>query len=349
MQIKDVEHYMHDHVFDTSSQAAEKGTKIVMWISAAMMIIEIVFGWLFNSMALLADGWHMSSHTLAIGLSALAYGYARRYARDPRFAFGTWKIEVLGGFTSAIFLLGVALIMFISSFERIYEPIPIQYSQAMWIAALGLVVNLVCALILAQSGSGHDHHGHGHRHGHSHGHDHHDHDHDHDNHASHGQNEHDHKSLLVGKHAHLSQSGDLNLRSAYIHILADAATSLLAIFSLAMGWFYGVDWLDPVVGILGAVLIAIWSKNLISDSALILLDCELDHPKLEQIRHALTQGVTGKVMQVVDLHVWRVGKNSFTCAVAIVTSDLNLTPEYVRSQLLALGGVAHTTIEVNYV
>jgi len=118
---------------------------------------------------------------------------------------------------------------------------------------------------------------------------------------------------------------------------------------LAMGWAYGFDWLDPVVGILGAALIAIWSKNLISDSALILLDCELKHPKMEQIRHALTQNSTGKAMQVVDLHVWRVGKNSFTCAVAIVTSDLNLTPEYVRSQLLALGGVAHTTIEVNYV
>jgi len=363
MQIKDVERYMHDHVFDTSSHSAEKGTKIVMWISAAMMVIEIVFGWLFNSMALLADGWHMSSHTLAIGLSALAYGYARRYARDPRFAFGTWKIEVLGGFTSAIFLLGVALVMFISSFERIYDPTPIQYAQAIWIAALGLVVNLVCALILARSGAGHDHHGHAHGHhehdhhdhGH-HGHDHHDHDHDHD-HDHHDHAHHDHrthgdhvsKPHLVGTHTHLSKSTDLNLRSAYIHILADAATSILAIFSLAMGWAYGVDWLDPVVGILGAVLIAIWSKNLISDSALILLDCELKHPKMEQIRHALTQKSTGKVMQVVDLHVWRVGKNSFTCAVAIVTSDLNLTPEYVRTQLLALGGVAHTTIEVNYV
>ncbi len=343
MQIKDVERYMHDHVFDTSSHSAEKGTKIVMWISAAMMVIEIVFGWLFNSMALLADGWHMSSHTMAIGLSALAYGYARRYAKDPRFAFGTWKIEVLGGFTSAIFLLGVALVMFISSFERIYDPTPIQYAQAIWIAALGLVVNLICALILARSGGGHDHHGHGHGHSHDHhGHDHHAHDHHgHDHHAS--------KPHLAGTHTNLSKSTDLNLRSAYIHILADAATSVLAIFSLAMGWAYGFDWLDPVVGILGAALIAIWSKNLISDSALILLDCELKHPKMEQIRHALTQNSTGKAMQVVDLHVWRVGKNSFTCAVAIVTSDLNLTPEYVRSQLLALGGVAHTTIEVNYV
>jgi cation diffusion facilitator family transporter len=147
----------------------------------------------------------------------------------------------------------------------------------------------------------------------------------------------------------LAKSNDLNLRSAYVHILADAATSILAIFSLAMGWFYGVDWLDPVVGILGAALIAIWSKNLIADSALILLDCELKHPKLEQIRNALSPKSTGKVLQVVDLHVWRVGKNSFTCAVAIVTSDLSLTPEYVRAQLLEVGGVAHSTIEVNYV
>ena len=159
MHTHDLSAWTHDHVFDEGSQAAERGTRAVMWITAAMMVVEIAAGWWFNSMALLADGWHMSSHAVAIGLSAFAYAAARRYARDPRFAFGTWKIEVLAGFASAIFLLGVAAAMVVASVERIFSPQPIHYQEALIVAAVGLVVNIVCAMILAGAHEHHDHHG----------------------------------------------------------------------------------------------------------------------------------------------------------------------------------------------
>ncbi|WP_235425797.1 cation diffusion facilitator family transporter, partial [Cellvibrio mixtus] len=164
MRDEDLSKWTHDHIFDTGNEAAERGTKVVMWITIVMMVIEIKAGWWFNSMALLADGWHMSSHAVAIGLSAMAYVTARRYARDSRFAFGTWKIEILAGFTSAIFLVGVAVMMLVGSIERIISPQPIQYQEAIVIAILGLIVNLVCALIL---GNAHHHHDHGHSHTHT--------------------------------------------------------------------------------------------------------------------------------------------------------------------------------------
>jgi len=217
--------WIHDHVFDESSHAAERSTLAVTWITAAMMVVEIITGWWYNSMALLADGWHMSSHAVALGLSATAYAAARRYARDPRFAFGTWKIEVLGGFASAIFLLGVAALMVVGSVDRILKPEPIHYQEAIIVAIVGLIVNIVCAKILGHS---HDHRDHVH---HEHGH----HDHGHD-------------------HQH-----DLNLKSAYIHVIADAATSVLAIIALLGGWIYGWSWLDPVMGIVGATLVAAWA------------------------------------------------------------------------------------------
>ncbi|MGE5336200.1 MAG: cation diffusion facilitator family transporter, partial [Gemmatimonadota bacterium] len=158
MHTDNLAHWMHDHVFDAGNDKAERSTRIVMWITAAMMLVEIAAGWWFNSMALLADGWHMSSHAVAIGLSALAYSTARRYAGDPRFAFGTWKVEVLGGFASAIFLLGVAAMMVFGSVERIVSPQPIRYQEAIVVAVLGLAVNIVCALILGRA----HHHGHEH-------------------------------------------------------------------------------------------------------------------------------------------------------------------------------------------
>ena len=377
MQTTPNQHHVHEHVFDSTNPAAERGTRAVMWISAAMMVIEIIGGYALNSMALLADGWHMSSHTLAIGLSALAYAAARKYAKDPRFAFGTWKIEVLGGFTSAIFLLGVALTMVVSSLERIYEPQAIVHREAVWVAVLGLAVNWVCAMILAKSGQGHDHHGHAH-----HGHDDHK-DHHHGPHHHHDQPppqvQHHRQPQDVGLHVHhghevhevhegekavsLSRTGglstevqahlsaaqghDLNLRSAYIHILADAATSVLAIVSLLLGWAYGWDFLDPLVGLLGAVLIALWSKNLLTETAKVLLDCEMDHPKFDQVKRCILD-LGGQELALADLHVWRVGKKNFSCAVVVVTTDAQVTPHLIRSKLMALGGIAHTTIEVNH-
>lgn len=217
------------------------------------MVLEITAGWWFQPMALLADGWHMSSHALAIGLSVLAYAASRRLARDTRFAFGTWKIEVLGGFASAILLLGVAVLMLVGSVERLLSPLPIRYAEAMVVGALGLAVNVACALILSRAH--HGGHGHGHAHGHEHGHDH--------------------------------QHTDLNLRSAYMHVVADAATSVLALLALAGGWLWGWAWLDPLMGIVGAVLVALWSRGLIRDTARVLLDREMDHPVVDEIREVV--------------------------------------------------------------
>jgi cation diffusion facilitator family transporter len=305
---QDLSDWTHSHVFDAGNQAGERGTRAVMWITAVMMVVEILAGWWFNSMALLADGWHMSSHAVAIGLSAFAYAAARRYAHDPRFAFGTWKIEVLGGFASAIFLLGVAAMMVFGSVERIFSPQPIHFKEAIIVATLGLVVNIVCAIILG--GAHHHHHDDDHHHGH---------------------------------HHH-----DLNLKSAYLHVIADAATSVLAIIALAGGWIYGWSWLDPVMGIVGAVLVAIWAKNLLRETGKVLLDREMDHPVVEEIREVIETGPGMETTRIADLHVWRVGKGSYSCALSVVTRDPDLTPERVREKLAQHEEIAHTTIEINY-
>lgn len=305
--------WTHSHVFEEGNAAAERGTRLVMGITAAMMVVEIIAGWWFNSMALLADGWHMSSHALAIGLSAFAYATARRYATDSRFAFGTWKVEVLAGFTSAVLLLGIAAFMVFGSIERILAPQAIHYQEAMIVAAVGLVVNVVCAFILG----GAHHHGKDGRHGQSH-------------------NGHHH-----GHH-------DLNLKSAYVHVIADAATSVLAIVALAGGWLYGWSWLDPAMGIVGAMLVAVWAKNLIIESGKVLLDRENDAPVALEIREAVeTAGKNGDT-RVVDLHVWRVGKQSYSCALSVVTTDQTLTAKKVRDQITVHEEIVHTTIEIHF-
>lgn len=306
--------WIHDHIFNEANESAEKSTRLVMWITASMMLIEITAGWWFNSMALLADGWHMSSHAVAIGLSAFAYAAARKYANDSRFAFGTWKIEVLAGFTSAIFLLGVAAMMVIGSIERLLSPEIIHYQEAIIVGVLGLIVNIVCAWLL-----GHAHHDHDHSHGdHHHGHDHH-HDHQH----------------------------DLNLKSAYTHVIADAATSVLAIVALVGGWIYGWSWLDPVMGIVGAVLVAVWAKGLVKETAKVLLDREMDHPVVEEIREVLSSENDSNSTRVTDLHVWRVGKNAYACSVGLVTKDQTLTPAAIKQQLSVHDEIVHTTIEIH--
>ena len=255
----------HEHHFDDGNPLAERNTRRALWLTVSMMLVEIVGGWWFNSMAVLADGWHMSSHALALGLSVFAYRCARRYAHDPRFAFGTWKIEILAGYTSAIALLGVAALMAVQSLERLWVPAPIHYNEAIVIAAVGLGVNLLCAWWLHDSpGHAHHHHGHGHDHDHAHDHDHHDHGH---------------------AHGH-----DLNLRSAYVHVLADAATSVLAIVALLGGKLLGLTWLDPVMGLVGAVLVTVWAIGLLRDSGRILLDAQMDAPVVAEVREVIEQG-----------------------------------------------------------
>ncbi|MDE2402071.1 MAG: CDF family Co(II)/Ni(II) efflux transporter DmeF [Burkholderiales bacterium] len=314
MTLHDLSEWTHDHVFDQGNALAERGARIVTWVTIAMMVIEITGGWWFNSMALLADGWHMSSHAIAIGLSAFAYAAARRHARDPRYAFGTWKIEILSGFASAIFLLGVAGLMVFGSVERLLTPAPIHYQEAMIIAAIGLVVNIVCAVILG--------HAHEHTHGHEHTH------HDHDDHG----HEHHH---------------DLNLKSAYVHVVADAATSVLALVALAGGWFYGWAWLDPVMGLVGAVVVGVWAVGLVKQTSTVLLDREMDHPVVREIREAVEPDGAQGATRITDLHVWRVGRSSYACALSVVTRDEHLSPARVREQLAVHEEIVHVTVEIH--
>ncbi len=302
--------WSHDHIFDGGNVAGERGTRLVVVITALMMVVEIFAGWWFNSMALLADGWHMSSHALAIGLSAFAYAMARRHAKDSRFAFGTWKIEILGGFTSALFLLGIAAWMVFASLERILAPRPIHYAEAIVVAVVGLGVNILCAFIL---GRAHDDHQHGHGH-----------------HGHHGHH-------------------DLNLRSAYLHVIADAATSVLAIAALAGGMALGWSWLDPVMGIVGAILVAVWAWGLIRNTTRILLDCEMDHPVVAEVRQAIEEHPEwGASTRIVDLHVWRVGKQQFACIVTVVSQDRTITTEAIRGCLAQHEELAHITIEIHH-
>jgi cation diffusion facilitator family transporter len=301
--------WQHDHVFDEGNVAGERSTRIVVWITALMMVVEVGAGWFYNSMALLADGFHMSSHVIAIGLSAFAYGAARRHAGDLRYAFGTWKIEVLGGFASAVFLLAIVGLMLAGSIERLATPQPIHYREAIVIAVLGLAVNAVCAMLL---GTAH-HHGAGERH--------HQHDHHH----------------------------DLNLKSAYVHVLADAATSVFAIVALVAGWLLGWGWMDPVAGIVGAVVVGFWAKGLIADTSKVLLDREMDDPVVDEIRAAIqAQSRPGREVRIADLHVWRVGKAVYSCAISLVTNDPGLSASQVREWLSQHEEIVHSTIEIHH-
>ena len=323
MHTEDLSRWTHTHDFNPHGQEqkkAERGTRLVLALTVAAMLLEIGAGWWTGSMALLADGWHMSSHVLAIGLSAFAYAAARRLAKDTRFAFGTWKIEVLAGFASAILLAGVAALMVAGSLERLLAPQPIRYAEAIAVALLGLAVNVASAFIL---GGAHDHgHAHGHSHGHAHGHAHgHSHDHGHE---------------------------DLNLKAAYIHVIADAATSVLAIAALACGWAWGWDWMDPVMGIVGAVLVGVWAKGLIVETGKVLLDREMDAPVVAEIREAIENPPDAGCTRVSDLHVWRVSKDVYACALTVVTHDRALTADALRQRIAIHEEVAHSTIEIQH-
>jgi cation diffusion facilitator family transporter len=309
----DLRPWQHAHVFDTGNRVGEKRTHWVLVITLLTMVVEIAAGWWTGSMALLADGWHMGTHALALGVTAGAYYLARRHAGDTRYAFGTWKIEVLGSFASALVLGVVGVGIAVESLVRLWRAEPIEAQTALVIAVVGLVVNLVSAWLLhgAQGGHEHTHHDHAH----------HDHGHAHD--------EHGHQ--------------DLNLRAAYAHVMADALTSVFAIAALSAAVWLGWTWLDPLVGVLGAAVIAVWAWGLMRQSAAVLLDREMDHPLTQEVREAIESDGDAKVA---DLHVWRVGREAFAAEVCIV-ADAPLAPSVYRDRLKVHDELVHVSIEVN--
>ena len=329
MDAHTIESLRHEHVFlGADHDKNERKTWIVIFVCGAMMVLEIGGGALFHSMALIADGLHMSTHAGALVIAALAYTYARRHARDARFTFGTGKLGDLAAFTSAIVLAMIAALIGYESIQRLLHPLAISFNQAIPVAVLGLGVNLLSAWLLKDDHDhlpGHDHHHHEHAHEeHDHHHDDHDHDHDHDHHGRH----HDH-------------ARDLNLRAAYVHVMADAAVSVLAIVGLLAGRQLGWVWMDPVMGIVGACVIANWSWGLIRAAGGVLLDMQPDRGLAEEIEHRLNVGDD----QITDLHVWRVGPGHHAAVVAIVSSRPQ-RPDAYRSRLSGLRGLSHVTVEV---
>ncbi|TMX39129.1 cation transporter [Vibrio rotiferianus] len=267
----------HSHDFVSHNQKGEKRTLYVLILTVTTMVVEIAAGTMFGSMALLADGWHMGTHAAAFCITLFAYRYAKQNANNDRFSFGTGKVSVLGGFTSAIALGIVALMMMVESIHRLFNPESIQFNEAIMVAVIGLVVNLASMLLLQ------DHHHHGHDH-----HDHHSHDHEHEHH-------HDH-----------------NLTAAYFHVLADTLTSLLAIVALIVGKFYGWVWLDAMMGIVGAVVIGKWTLGLMKQTAPVLLDESINKSYQDEITETLAP-----YAEIVDLHIWKVSGHHYSAAIAL--------------------------------
>jgi len=308
----------HDHVFlGRDHDRNERKTWAVIALTAMMMVAEIAAGTIYGSMALLADGWHMSTHASALLITALAYRFARRNARNPRFTFGTGKIGDLAAFGSATVLAIVALLIGWESLIRLYSPVPIRFEEAIIVAVIGLVVNLVSAWLLKD-----DHHHHGHHH-------HHVHDHDHDDHHQ------------DGGHAP-SGERDNNLRAAYLHVLADALTSVMAIVALLAGRSYGWTWLDPVIGIIGALVILRWSWGLLRDSGVVLVDYI---PEDEDLPDDIRSAIATPTDEVVDLHVWQLGPGHHGAILSIVSTDPKPVEEY-RKRLADMHELSHITIEV---
>jgi cation diffusion facilitator family transporter len=315
------ESWSHDHTFgEDVRKPGEPRTLLVVLLTAATMVLEIAAGIAFGSMALLADGLHMASHATALAISMFAYVYARRRAHDERFSFGAGKVNSLSGFTGAVLLAVFALIMVWESVKRLFVPIEIAFDQALVVAFAGLVVNGISVVILGHPGT-------------------HDHDDDAHEHAD-AESRRDSQRSRDHHHAH-----DHNLRSAYLHVLADAMTSVLAILALLAGKLYGLLWLDPVMGVVGAVLVARWSVGLVRTTSRVLLDRQGPEHVCEDIRAAV--GATGDTM-VTDLHLWSVAPGKYSL-ILVVTTDGPHTPESYRQRLPHDVGIVHVTIEVHRV
>ena len=301
MHTHSLKDWRHDHVFlGADHKRNERRTWLVVALTASMMVVEIIGGTIFGSMALIADGWHMSTHAAALAIAALAYRFASKHAHDEQFTFGTGKLGELAAFASAMILAVVALLIAYESLIRLWQPVTISFDQALVIASVGLAVNLGSAWLLRDA---HDHH-----HNHDAGHHHHDH----------------------------------NLRGAYLHVLADALTSVLAIIALLAGRFYGWVWMDPAIGIVGALVIAHWSIGLMRASGAVLLDVVPDAQLASEIRRRLETGSD----RLADLHLWRLGPGHIG-VIASVVSDAPQAPDAYKARLAGLRGLSHVTVEVH--
>ncbi|CAK2401781.1 Cation diffusion facilitator family transporter [Vibrio crassostreae] len=317
----------HQHNFSSHNQKGEKRTFYVLLLTIITMVVEIVAGTIYGSMALLADGWHMGTHAAAFGITLFAYRYAKKHADSERFSFGTGKVSVLGGYTSAIALGIVALLMLVESGHRLFNPQAIQFNEAIIVACIGLTVNVVSMFLLG------DHH---HDHGHDHGHDH--------SHSEHKGHSHDH-SHQHGEHqehaAHKGHHHDHNLRAAYMHVLADTLTSLLAIVALLFGKFYGWNWLDAAMGMVGAVVIAKWTMNLMKQTSPILLDQNID----DEYRNGITEALA-PYAAVTDLHMWKVSGHHYSAAITLESNSDKSVSEY-KQMLAKFDKINHLTLEVH--
>jgi cation diffusion facilitator family transporter len=319
MRHGNLQHGQHTHSFGQDRKLpGETRTIIVIAITATMMVVEIAAGMVFGSMALLADGLHMASHAAALTINAFAYIYARRHAHDVEYSFGTGKVNALGGFTGAVLLAMFALMMAWESVDRILDPVEIAFDQAIFVAVLGLIVNGVSVFIL-----GH----------------HHDHDHEHEG---------PHHPAQDGRECHHDDPGDLhhhhdhNLRSAYFHVLADALTSLLAIFALLAAKYIGVIWMDPLMGIVGALLVSRWSWGLLRTTSAVLLDKQGP----EHIRTKIRRSIEDDHNRITDLHLWSIAPNAYAVIISVVTDHPN-RPEHYKELIPSNLGLAHVTVEVN--
>lgn len=292
----------HTHDYSVHNEKGERRTRVVLILTAITMVVEVVAGSLFGSMALLADGWHMGTHVAAFLIALFAYRHAREHAGDPDYSFGTGKVSVLGGYSSAVVLAVVALLMLLESLQRLISPHAIHFNEAIAVAVIGLLVNVISALLLKE----------GHEHAHDHPQDHH--------------------------HHH-----DQNLRAAYLHVVADALTSVLAITALVSGKYLGWNWLDPVMGMVGAVIISRWSYGLLTQTGPVLLDASIDSTYQEAIRQAIESDSDNRIA---DMHVWKIDSNHYAAIISLVTHFPQATEHY--KQLLAdFQRLAHITVEVN--
>jgi cation diffusion facilitator family transporter len=303
-----VEKWKVSHDFVVDDKTGEKRSLIVLWLTALTMVVEIVAGTIFGSMALLADGWHMMTHVAAFAITLFAYSFARKHKDDPDYSFSTGKVGVLGGFASAVALGTVALMMVMESLERFFNPEEIQFDQAIIVAVVGLLVNGASVFLLHDH---HDHHGHGHHH-----------DHDHDEHHHHH---------------------DLNLMAAYFHVLADALTSILAIVSLLIGKWLGWQWPDPAMGIVGALVIMKWAAGLMKQSSRILLDGSANAAQRTAVKEAIESD--GDAM-VSDLHIWKVSPQHAVLLLSVVAHK-PCSPQVYKERLAEVGSFAHVSVEVN--